>query len=72
MVKLAKNANHYLLKLSKIEYFVGCLIKIAFDQVKLRIKKDGIIDFVTTNNLTTYLEIIFEDPNKKSTFQYKH
>lgn len=72
MVKLGKNTDHYLLELSKIEYSVGYLIGIAFDQVEPRIKKNGTIEFIITNNLTTYLEITFGDPDKKSTFQRKH
>lgn len=34
-------------------------------------KKNGIIDFVMANNLIIYLEIAFENLNKKNTFQHK-
>ena len=36
-----------------------------------RVKKDGTIDFVTANNLITYLEIAFGDPDEKGTSQRK-
>lgn len=72
MFKLGKNIDHYLLELSKIECLVGYFTGIAFDQVDIRINKNGTIDFVITNNLTTYLEITFGDLDKKSTFQRNH
>lgn len=39
--------------------------------MELRVKKNGTINFVIANNLIAYLEVAFEDPDKKITFQYK-
>ena len=36
-----------------------------------RVKKDGTIDFATANDLITYLEVAFRDPDKKGTSQRK-
>ena len=70
-VKLAGNADRYPSKSSKIQYSVSRLTGKALDQVKSRIKKDGTLDFATANDLITYLEVAFGDPDKKGTFQRK-
>ena len=68
-VKLAGNANCYLSESSKIQYSIDCLIKKALDKVEPRVRKDGIIHFATANNLITYLEVAFGDPDDKGTSQ---
>lgn len=40
------------------------------NQIELRFKKDDIVDFVIANNLVTYLEIFFGDPNEKHIIKY--
>lgn len=70
-VKLARNTDCYPLESNKIQYSVGYLIRKALNQIELIVKKDNIIDFVIANNLITYLEVAFGDPDKKGTFQRK-
>ena len=68
-VKLAGNADRYPSESSKIQYSVGRLTGKALDQVEPRVKKDGTIDFAMANDLITYLEVAFGDPDEKGTSQ---
>lgn len=68
-LKLARNADHYPTEASKIRYSVSRLTGKALDQVEPKVKKDGTIDFATTNDLIIYLEIAFGDPDEKGTSQ---
>lgn len=64
-VKLARNTDCYPTKSIKIQDSIGHLTKKTLDQVKPRVKKDGIIDFVIVSNLIIYLKVVFRDPDEK-------
>lgn len=67
--KLAGNSDHYPSESSKIQYSIRRLTGKALDQIEPKLRKDGTVDFATTNDLITYLEITCGDPDEKDTSQ---
>lgn len=55
-VKLVENTNHYFLIVSQIQYSTSYLIeKLLVANVQLRVRNDGIINFVIANDLITIM-----------------
>lgn len=67
--KLAGNSDHYSSESSKIQYSIRRLTGKALDQIEPKLRKDGTVDFATTNDLINYLEITCGDPDGKDTSQ---
>lgn len=64
-IKLVSNTNRYPTKSDKIYYLVERLTRKALNQVKSQVKENGSLDFDKVKNLIKYLELAFDNLDKK-------